>query len=482
MINAQEELSKLRPELRYLRIRVSQLQRVHKLQKDKTNTLEDLLRKKDKQIRELEEEKEKLQEDLEKVKQERDSYKGMVFKSKRICPSSLTHTSEGRKRGGQLGHKGYGRRKPEIIDKHIHAYLTNCPNCDTLLTRTNLTDTHTVTDIPHWTLMQPVVTEYSIERQWCLKCRKEVRGTPVGIIPESKLGVNLLTSVLVWKYRFRDPFNKIKERLLIYYNINVSEGALALMLSKAKKWLGKRYDEILREIRGSPVKHADETGWRVGGENWWCWVALTPKSTYYTIEESRGGGIAKDMFEGSKGVLIRDDYAAYAKLPMPQQSCWAHLLRKSHEASVSDNASEEVKNLHKKLKTLFDLLTEDISKTFNQEDRLELYGWYLKDIEKIISSHFECSDTKRIQTRIRNQYTNLLTAILYEGVPLTNNAAERAIRPMVVTRKISGGSKTPNGAKTHAVNMSVIETIFKRKLPLLDTLQNYILKGAAGKN
>jgi len=62
------------------------------------------------------------------------------------------------------------------------------------------------------------------------------------------------------------------------------------------------------------------------------------------------------------------------------------------------------------------------------------------------------------------------------------NAAERAIRPMVLTRKISGGSKTPNGARIHAVNMSVIETIVKRKLPLLNTLQEYLLKGATGKN
>ena len=53
---------------------------------------------------------------------------------------------------------------------------------------------------------------------------------------------------------------------------------------------------------------------------------------------------------------------------------------------------------------------------------------------------------------------------------------------MVVTRKISGGSKTSKGAKIHAVNMSIIETIVKRKLPLLDTLQDYLLKGITGKN
>lgn len=482
MMTAQEELSKLRPELRYLRIRVQGLERFHLIQKDKVDKLEEENKKLHQEVNHLEKEKDKLIEELEKVKRERDSYKGMVFKEKRTCLSPLAHKSSGLKRGGQKGHKGVGRRSPETVDKHIHAHLTNCPNCDTPLERTNLTDIHTVVDIPHWTLMQPLTTQYSIERQWCRKCEKEIHATPTGVIPGSRFGVNILTFVLVWKYRFRDPFNKIKERLFTHYNLEVSEGTLADMLSRAKVWLGPKYDGILTEIRGSPIKHADETGWRVGGENWWCWTGVTLKSTYYTIEETRGGGIAKDIFEGSKGVLIRDDYAAYEKLPLPQQSCWVHLLRKSHEAVERDNASEEVKNLHKKLKTLFDLLTEDISQPFNQEARQELYGWYLKDIEKIIQTNFECPDTKRIQTRIRNQNKNLLTALLYEGAPLTNNEAERAIRPMVVTRKISGGSKTPSGAKIHSVNMSIIETIVKRKEPLLDTLQDYLLKGATGKN
>jgi transposase len=482
MMTAQEELSKLRPELRYLRIRVSQLQRVHSLQKQKTDQLEDLLKEKDKYITKLEQEKQKLEEELDKTKRERDTYKGMVFKEKRNCLNPSSHASTERKQRGQKGHIGYGRKKPEIIDHHVHAHLTHCPHCGNPLARTNLTDTHTIADIPHWSLMQPITTEYSIERQWCLKCRKEVRAAPVGVIPESKLGVNLLTSVLVSKYRFRDPFNKIKERLSTYYNINVSEGTLALMLSKAKKWLGPKYDEILVEIRGSPVKHADETGWRVGGENWWCWTGVSPKSAYYTIEETRGGGIAKDIFEGSIGVLVRDDYAAYIKLPLPQQSCWAHPLRIGHDLSHYDNATDEVKKLHKKLKLLFDLLSEDLTRPFNKEERQQFYEWYKEDLQKIIDQKDLPADARKLQTRIRNQYTNLLTALLYEGVPLTNNAAERAIRPMVVTRKISGGSRTSNGAKTHAVNMSVIETIVKRKLPLLDTLQNYLLEAATGKN
>lgn len=470
-----------RREIRRLRIDNSRMMRAHKIQKDKNQILEEEINRLRKEKRDLEREKGKLEKELEKTKRERDTYKGMIFKAKieNIAQEKIPSI---RKRGGQLGHKGRGREKPLDIDKKVDFFLTNCPACDTRLEKSNSFDTHTATDLPHWELMKPVTSEYSINRQWCPKCGKEVRACPFGVIPGVRLGINLLIFVLVWRYRFRDPFNKIVERLKYFYQLDVSEGALVDLLRRSKKWLGSEYDEILKEVRGSPVKHGDETGWRVGGKNWWCWIGVSQKSAYYTIEESRGGGIAKEIFEGSKGVLVRDDYRGYTALPLPQQSCWAHLLRKSHEAAEFKDASPEVKTLHQKLKTLFDLLQEDISRPFNKKERQELYGWYKEDIQKIINAPFEYSDTRRIQTRIRNQNTNLLTAILYDGVCLTNNPAEQGIRKIVVTRKISGGSQTSNGAKIHAVNMSVVETIIKRKLPLFETLQEYLLQGATGKN
>jgi len=105
----------------------------------------------------------------------------------------------------------------------------------------------------------------------------------------------------------------------------------------------------------------------------------------------------------------------------------------------------------------------------------------MQDIEKIIDTPYRHADAKRIQTRIKNQRENLLTALLYPDIPLTNNLAEQAVLPLVITRKISRGSKTPDGAKTHAVNMSIVETIAKQHLSILDTLQNYLLKAAAEK-
>jgi hypothetical protein len=283
---------------------------------------------------------------------------------------------------------------------------------------------------------------------------------------------------MIWKYRMRIPLAKIVELLDSQYDLKVSTGAIQGFLENAHHFLGSRYDTLKKKMRDSPVKHADETGWRVAGNNWWCWLFATDTTRVFTIEETRGKGIPQEELKGARGVLVRDDYGVYQKLPLTQQSCWTHLLRKSHEASIQDTASPEVEMLHTKLKDLFGLLSDDIMQPFDLAQRREWHTWYTTDIEKISNTPSLAGDAQKIQVRLKHQGTNLLTALLHPNVPLTNNLAERAIRPMVVTRKISGGSKTAYGATIHAINMSVVESIALEKQPLWDTLRTTLLEGA----
>jgi len=474
-------IEQLQRERRQFAIHNQQLQRSQQLQKQKADRFEQENTKLRQINRQLEKEKAKLLEELEKTKAERDTYKNLTFTEKRACSSPASHKQTGKKRGGQTGHTGVSRTLPEHIHEVVRISLSNCPDCGLPLCRVDACQTHTVTDLPDWKEMQPITTQYQIERQWCSHCHKEVHGTPKGVIPGSRLGSVLVTMVLVWKYRMREPLGKIAERLKTHYGITVTEGGLQRILAQARLWLGSRYKKLINEVRGSPVKHADETSWPIGKENGWAWVFVDPKTAVYTIEESRGGGVAKEMLAGAVGVLVRDDYAGYKALPLIQQSCWAHLLRKSHEASIRQEASGEVKKLHKKLVTLFGLLAVDTVQPFKKNQRQRWHGQYWVDLQKIITASYCQADAKRIQMRIRNQGKNLLTALLYPNVPLTNNAAERAIMPLVLTRKISRGSKTLKGAKIHAVIMSVIETITKRKQPILTTLQAALLQGYSEK-
>jgi transposase len=164
----------------------------------------------------------------------------------------------------------------------------------------------------------------------------------------------------------------------------------------------------------------------------------------------------------------------YRKLPLHHQSCWAHLLRKSHEAAVYPNASLEVIALHQMLKQLYDSINQDNSGPFDLKKRKKAHQKYSRKLQAIIDTDFQADDAKKIQTRIANQNTNLLTALLFENVSLTNNRAEQGIRPMVVARKISGGSQSKKGADTHAVHMSILQSTLSQKTPLIQNYKNLI--------
>ncbi|MCK4762331.1 MAG: hypothetical protein KAW12_09055 [Candidatus Aminicenantes bacterium] len=80
-----------------------------------------------------------------------------------------------RKRGGQKGHKGYGRKRPVRVDEEKRIYLEKCPDCDCRLNRSNTTKSHTVENIPGIEESTVKAVRYHTEVQWCPKCKKVER-------------------------------------------------------------------------------------------------------------------------------------------------------------------------------------------------------------------------------------------------------------------------------------------------------------------
>jgi transposase/uncharacterized coiled-coil protein SlyX len=457
MMAVPEELGRLRGEARKLRQENATLRLAHDAQARGRVQLEKKVTQQNKRIKQLHEEVTTLKKEVTELKSRLglsvDHVKklaGMIFKSN-------VKKTAGTGRGTRSGHPGHGRTNPSRVDREIDIFLTHCYDCGAPLKQTASVDEHIVEDIPQ---TQTVVTRYHIQRQWCACCHKEVRGIPQGTIPGMRFGIGTITLILFLKYRMRAPLAKIEEILLSQHKLVVTGQGIQEILHTLKTRFTTQYNTILEEIRHAPVKHADETGFRIDGKNGWCWLFATPTAALYTIEETRGKGVPERIFgHDPTGVLVRDDYAAYEKLPMEQQSCWSHLLRISHDAAVHEHASEEMQMLHTELKQLFDEIDVITHEPYQLPMRKRHYVAYTLRIDAIIKCQYEHIDAKTIQTRITNQRTNLITAILHANVPLTNNHAERMIRPMVITRKISGGSRSIRGAATHALNMTIVQTL-----------------------
>lgn len=485
MLNVQE-IFVLRKENTRLKTTNTKLKRSLILNQDKLDKLEKEYRKSEQENKQLIQERKKLKEELEKIKKQRDTYKGMVFKAKITPKPKLDQSETGKKKklGGQLGHIGISRKLPSKIDQKVRVFFKVCPKCNLQLKRSANVEPHTVEDIPSFEIVKTIVTKYNCERQWCGNCQKEIVAKPSLVIPHSRLGLNLIVQILIFKYVCRMSFEVLVETLFQTYGIKITTSSVINVLQRAEKWLGrKEYGKLLQAVRSSPIKHADETSWRIKGINGWLWAFLTKTEVYYTIEETRGGGVAKAVLEDSakSDVLIRDDYSGYKNLKLKQQSCWAHLLRKSKDEVKEKNCSKQMKNLHQSLKQMFSELATILTQPFDLKKRQQYYQDYSNQLKQIIQTKFRAKDAQRIQTRIKNQNTNLLTALINRGVPLTNNAAERQIRPAVIIRKISGGSRSTLGAETMAVNFSVIQSIRMRQQSLIPTLQGMLIEGATGK-
>lgn len=293
-----------------------------------------------------------------------------------------------------------------------------------------------------------IVKKYTITRHWCSHCEEYRKSPQIPNIP--RIGLNCLGYILYARYRLRLTDEKIKESLKDLYGFSISLGEIVEKLKEAEKLFDKDYEAICELIKQAKVVHADETGWRMDGDNWQLWVFLTDQGVRYVIEDSRGKGVAQRAL-GNKTdrVIVSDSYSVYRHLPGQNQTCWVHLIR------VAKAASPE---LHGDVVRLYLKLGEELTKPMVSRDP----PWFEKQLKEIIGKAYPEKEAIKVQNRIQNDLVVLLTCLHYEGVLPENNPAERAIRPQVIMRKIFGGSRSLAGAKAHEVNSSVIETLRKQ--------------------
>lgn len=310
---------------------------------------------------------------------------------------------------------------------------------------------------------KPLVTKHTIARHWCSNCETYVKSADVPQI--TRIGPKTMGYILYARYRLRLPMGKIKESLLDLYDFKISEGEIVATLKDAEDLFGKDYQAITALIQEASAVYADETGWRMDGNNWWLWVFATAAGTQYVIEDTRGKGVPERILGAKEDrVIISDGYAAYKNLPGDKQQCWVHLLRVAKIHSPT---------LYIDLVILYKKLSLEIEKSLTQRDKTK----FQKRLTELIERSYPEPEAAKVQTRMQRHQQALFTCLDHEGVLPENNTAERAIRPQVVMRKIFGGTRSLAGTTAHVVNSSVIETVRKQNpdanffdviLPLLE--------------
>jgi transposase len=377
------------------------------------------------------------------------------------------------KRGAQNGHPGTARLRPEQIDHHQTHQLAACPDCGGPLTRTGRQRTRIVEDIPD--NLKVEVTEHTICRDWCACCKKQVEPQVPDALPNCTLGHRTVTLSAWLHYGLGVTTRQIVDVFNQHLHLTITDGGLTAMWHRLAEVVTPWYEQIRRLCLDAGVLHADETGWRVEGQTWWLWCFTCAEATYYLIDESRGHPALDQFFvDEFAGVLVSDFWAAYDAVGRTRQKCWPHLLRELKEVDAGSEGGGDWPGFAKRLRRIYgDAVRLEAARAVKPTEEYDLklsrlHGRVVDlGIEEWTNAH-----ARRLAKRLSRYGEELLTFVEFEGVPPSNNHAEREVRPAVLMRKASYGNQSETGATTRAVLMSVFRTLKNRGLDAMTVVAN----------
>ncbi len=204
-------------------------------------------------------------------------------------------------------------------------HATSCFRCGHALRRVSAVQQKTLIDI----ILNPHVVQLIVEseRQWCSTCRTEVSARDKQSLPFTEFGINTFMMALLLRYRCLLSLSKISMVFSIGYGLDISESGLVSLFRQAHRYLGSRYEELKTIIRKGEILYADETGWQVRGKSAWMWIMANEQATVYIAAESRGKGVATEMY-GTMDTLLIDPS------PDPTTCALQHRLREQKDGLI----------------------------------------------------------------------------------------------------------------------------------------------------
>lgn len=358
------------------------------------------------------------------------------------------------------------RDKPTITDIHVPGA---CPDCGRTLHGGWLAYRRQVIDI----IPAPVeVTEHEVYGRYCGVCGKNVvprldlSGEVVGA---HRVGIRLMSLIAYLKEVARMTVRTIQHFIKVMHQVHLSVGEIVKVLRAVANKGKETYQGLLKQVQTSPYVHADETGWREDGQNGYLWVAATPTVRCFVHKKSRAGEVAEELLgKDFDKILITDFYGGYNRFACRKQKCWAHLLRDLHKLRLSAPENEAVSGWIDAVKNIYEM-----SKGYQKEcqngkslrcgvfDRQRMRRQFEADLQALAEPYTgkqNDAPQRILAERIVNFLPELFTFVEFPDVPSENNAAERAVRPAVIARKVCGGTRSEQGSSTKIILMSIMQT------------------------
>ncbi|XEQ93806.1 IS66 family transposase ISSwo2 [Sporomusa carbonis] len=328
----------------------------------------------------------------------------------------------------------------------------------------------------------------------CRNCEKNNIETPIitanapkALLPKSMVSAELMAYIMSQKFVNAMPLYR-QEQEFKRLGVTLSRQNLSNWVIKGVALLEPLLAALKKELLSRDLLHADETTLEVLCEpgrpaqtDSYMWLYRTSGDTdhpvvLYDYQEGRSGQFAKAYLAGFSGYLQTDGWHGYHKVEeagVTLCGCWAHVRRKFNEALVGPAAkqpdSKEAIGLAYCNK-LFDVekkaehMTPEERHELRQKEAKPIIEEFYKWIEACWADTLPQSLLGKALTYAQNQ-KKYLTAYLADGrIEISNNRAERSIKPFVIGRKNWLFCNTPGGAKSSAAVYSIIQTAIENGL------------------
>lgn len=242
--------------------------------------------------------------------------------------------------------------------------------------------------------------------------------------------------------------------------------------------LRSAYEEVKGHIEQSDeTRHVDETGWKQWGKREFVWIVATSSAALYKIQAGRGAEY-RDALLGknvSRRIVFVTDRLAIYRFRGPHQFCLAHLkrdLKRFAERKGLDGEWGQVMLGY--LKAIFALWKDYQKKqrsrrSFRHRSRRYrddfIYGLLCASVKAGFSASL-----KRFAHALLRRWNSLWVFATRDGVEPTNNQAERDLRGIVISRKLSYGSKSDRGDRFIERLNTVVMTLMRQGKRCLDYL------------
>lgn len=397
-----------------------------------------------------------------------------------------------RRRGQQPGAPGPKRQRrwdlPEAVTNHtLSEAERTCPSCGKVRPETGLTEQ---SEEVEWEVR--LVRRRHVRHRYGPSCNcRSGRGLrtappPAKLIPKGLFAVSFWVQVLLKKFEFQQPLHRTVRELRAH-GLEVSPGTLTGGLHKLKDLVWPLAGQFVLHSREGSHWQMDETRWPMfclpqdkPRQNWWFWVVVSPEVTAFLLEPTRSGQVPRDFFApGTEGIVNVDRYAGYFALLGPDWRlqlayCWSHQRRDFvNLAQGTPRWAGWAGQWVQRINGLFASNGQRRQAWFQKQPQplaaLEVQvRRQVEEMKEVLDRELAdeqlAGEPRKLLQSMRRHWEGLTVFVDYPQVPMDNNAAERANRPLAVARKNFYGSGAQWSGELACACFTILATLRQHQI------------------